>query len=112
MCKSLFSKNYYYYLYNQFHSVRQHKNTARCKTITIPSNENMTPETITMENQLRKLLRQERVNNAKLNLEYRKLQERNLNLVTSYNEVKKENQRLKSLLNDYLYDVNEENTGM
>lgn len=85
---------------------RHCQKTVHSRTITIPSNENRTPETMNTENQLRKLLRQERENNEKLNLEYRKLQEKNLNLVASCNELKKENQRLESLLKDCLYDVN------
>lgn len=66
----------------------------RRTTITIPSNENRTPQTITTENQLRDLLRLECQKKLQLNCDYRKLQERNLNLIASLDNTKKEMQRL------------------
>lgn len=73
---------------------KSNKSTVRRKTITIPSNENRTPETMTTENNLRYLLRQEREKNVQLNSDFRKLQEKNLNLTVNLDNVRKDNQRL------------------
>lgn len=70
------------------------KSTSRRTTITIPSNENRTVETVSTENLLRKLLREEREKNAYLTSDYHKLQQRNLDLLSNFNNIKKENERL------------------
>lgn len=58
-------------------------------TITISSNEVRTPNSISIENELRNLLRLERQKNFELNADYLKLQKK-------YLELRKENERLRS----------------
>lgn len=53
------------------------------------------PETLTNEDQLRNLLKQEREKNVLLNLDYKNLQKRNLNLMECLNNVETENKRLR-----------------
>lgn len=67
-------------------------------TITIPSTKSSIqdkyPETITTEEHLRSLLRQERKQHSQLKCDYNKLQKRNLNLMASLSNLKAENERL------------------
>lgn len=62
------------------------------KTVTFNSKSN---PPISIENQLRNLLRQAREKNEKLLIDFRKIQKRNVEVVTELKKVVKDNERLR-----------------
>lgn len=84
------------------------KVTNRRRTITVPSNESRTQETLTIENQLRKLLQESKETCSILLTENRCLQMNNLQLTTDVNSARcqiqyllKENDKLQAAANTY-----------